>query len=139
MDACYSDIPRAPARFRHAAVECVPLIPGGARDGTTTATRRPHESDGLASLLCSSIGWLFIIGPILGLIFGFLALNQIKQTGQRGRGLAIAGIVIGAVLFAIITSRESATPDTAQAKHGFGRAPWVVIVEPQAVSPFQPI
>ena len=64
---------------------------------------RPHESDGRASLLCSSIGWLFIIGPLLGLIFGFLALNQIKQTGQRGRGLAIAGIVIGAVLFAIIT------------------------------------
>jgi hypothetical protein len=57
----------------------------------------------IASLLCSSIGWLCIIGPILGVVFGFLALSQIKQTGHRGRGLAIAGILIGAILFTLIT------------------------------------
>jgi hypothetical protein len=57
----------------------------------------------IASLLCSAIGWLCIIGPILGMVFGFLALSQIRQTGQRGRGLAIAGIVLGAILFTLIT------------------------------------
>ena len=57
----------------------------------------------IASLLCSAVGWLCIVGPILGMVFGFLALNQIKQTGHRGRGLAIAGIVIGAILFTLIT------------------------------------
>jgi len=97
----------------------------------------------LASLLCSSIGLLCIMGPIAGLIFGFLALNQIKQTGQRGRGLAIAGIVIGALLVAIIITSGILNGGH---KHGPSKgsgvpAPGisVAIVEPQEVSPFQPI
>ncbi|WP_374946383.1 DUF4190 domain-containing protein [Agreia sp.] len=32
---------------------------------------------------------------IVGIILGFVALSQIKRTGERGRGLAIAGIIIG--------------------------------------------
>jgi Domain of unknown function (DUF4190) len=58
----------------------------------------------IASLVCSLFGWLCLIGPILGLIFGFVALGQIKQTGQGGRGMAIAGIVIGGVAIAVITA-----------------------------------
>jgi hypothetical protein len=58
----------------------------------------------IASLVCSLFGWLCLIGPMLGLIFGFIALGQIKQTGQGGRGMAIAGIVIGAIAIAVITS-----------------------------------
>jgi hypothetical protein len=51
----------------------------------------------IASLVSSLLGWLCGIGPILGLIFGFIALNQIKKTGEGGRGLALAGIIIGAI------------------------------------------
>ncbi|HEY3687866.1 MAG TPA: DUF4190 domain-containing protein [Streptosporangiaceae bacterium] len=36
----------------------------------------------------------------LGLIFGFIALSQIKRTGGRGRGMAIAGIVVACAWFA---------------------------------------
>jgi Domain of unknown function (DUF4190) len=43
----------------------------------------------IASLICA-----FIV-PLVGVILGHIALNQIKQTGQEGRGLAIAGLVIG--------------------------------------------
>jgi Domain of unknown function (DUF4190) len=90
----------------------------------------------IASLVCSLFGWLCIIGPILGLMFGFVALNQIKQTGQRGRGMAIAGIVIGALLIAGITAYGILGP---RPKHVPGKnsgAPVVVVmVEPQAVSP----
>ena len=32
---------------------------------------------------------------IVGIILGFVALSQIKRTGEQGRGLAIAAIVIG--------------------------------------------
>jgi hypothetical protein len=39
--------------------------------------------------------WIYWIGSILGLIFGYLALAQIKQQNQQGKGLAIAGIVLG--------------------------------------------
>nr|WP_274521138.1 DUF4190 domain-containing protein [Rhodococcus sp. 311R] len=35
------------------------------------------------------------------MILGIVALNQIKQTGQQGRGLAIAGIAVGAAFLAI--------------------------------------
>ena len=33
----------------------------------------------------------------LGVIFGHLAINQINRTGEGGRGLAVAGLVIGYV------------------------------------------
>ena len=34
----------------------------------------------------------------LGLIFGIIGLVQTKKTGEKGRGLAIASIVISSVL-----------------------------------------
>src|SRR5262245_48025814 len=56
----------------------------------------------VASLVCSLFGWVCLfIGAFLGVIFGFIALSQIKRSGQRGRGLAIAGIVIGSVLLVL--------------------------------------
>lgn len=35
--------------------------------------------------------------PIVGVVLGAVALGQIRRTSQQGRGLAIAGIVVGAV------------------------------------------
>ncbi|MDR1800066.1 MAG: DUF4190 domain-containing protein [Bifidobacteriaceae bacterium] len=52
--------------------------------------------------LCCSLAALFIVpwlGSILGVIFGGIGLHQTKRNGQNGRGLAIAGIVIGIVGF----------------------------------------
>jgi Domain of unknown function (DUF4190) len=34
---------------------------------------------------------------LVSIILGFIALNQIKKTGERGRGLAIWAIVLGFV------------------------------------------
>lgn len=56
----------------------------------------------IASLVCSLFGWLCVIGGILGIILGVLALGQIRQSGQGGRGLAIAGIVIGGIVTALV-------------------------------------
>ncbi|NHP16432.1 DUF4190 domain-containing protein [Rhodococcus sp. IC4_135] len=64
---------------------------------------RPVGTNGLAiaSLVVSLVGGCaWSIGGIVGIILGIVALNQIKQTGQEGRGLAIAGIAIGAVFLA---------------------------------------
>lgn len=49
------------------------------------------------AILSLVFGILFFIpfSPILAIIFGFLALGQIKHTEEPGRGLAIAGIVLG--------------------------------------------
>ena len=55
----------------------------------------------IASLVASLIGFIpfcfFGIGSIIGIVLGVVALNQIKSTHEGGRGLAIAGIVVGAV------------------------------------------
>lgn len=52
----------------------------------------------IASLACS-IGGFFVcgIGFILGLVFGYMAKSQIDQSGgtQQGRGMAVAGIIVG--------------------------------------------
>lgn len=77
---------------------------------------QPH-TNGLAigSLVASLVGvplafFCFIggIGSIAGIVLGIIALNQIKQNGEQGRGMAIAGIAVGAatvmlfiILFAI--------------------------------------
>jgi hypothetical protein len=42
-----------------------------------------------------------LFASIAGIICGAIALSQIKRTGEQGRGLAIAGIVIGASTAAI--------------------------------------
>jgi hypothetical protein len=52
----------------------------------------------IASLVSSIAGWVICgIGFILGIVFGYIAKNQIDQSGgtQQGRGLAVAGIIIG--------------------------------------------
>jgi len=41
---------------------------------------------------------LGIVVPIGGIICGHIALGQIKRTGENGRGLALAGTIIGYVL-----------------------------------------
>jgi hypothetical protein len=41
---------------------------------------------------------LGFVVPIGGVVVGILAINQIKRTREAGRGLAVAGIWIGAAL-----------------------------------------
>ena len=49
----------------------------------------------IASLVLGIIG--MVIGSILAVAFGHMALGQISRSGQSGRGLAIAGLVLGYV------------------------------------------
>jgi uncharacterized protein DUF4190 len=94
----------------------------------------------IASLVCSLLGWLCGIGPILGIIFGVLALNKIKETGQGGRGLAIAGIAIGAVLivFGIIGGILSLVSGGFEEHHHYSGAPAVVLTLDAVAPPVIP-
>ena len=55
--------------------------------------------------LASAVSW---VGAVAGVITGHIALAQIKRSGEKGRGLAIAGLVVGylyiagAILWAIL-------------------------------------
>jgi len=57
----------------------------------------------VASLVCALGGLLCGVGGILGIVFGFIARSQIRQSGgtQKGEGMALAGIIIGFVVVAI--------------------------------------
>lgn len=62
---------------------------------------QPRDTNGfcIASLVCSLAGILiWFLGPVLGLVFGWIGIRQISRDGANGRGLAVAGIVIGAVM-----------------------------------------
>lgn len=53
----------------------------------------------IAALCCGIAGFLCIVPAVLGIIFGFVAKNQIRASGntQRGDGMATAGIVLGII------------------------------------------
>jgi hypothetical protein len=50
----------------------------------------------IASLVLGIV-WIYWIGSILALVFGYMAKSQIDASNgtQSGRGMAIAGIVLG--------------------------------------------
>ena len=55
-------------------------------------------------LVCGIAGFLFFIPAVLGIIFGFIARSQIKQSRgtQKGDGMAIAGIIVGFAWIALL-------------------------------------
>lgn len=71
------------------------------------ASSPQHQRDGsvrlnINTLAVAALVSSFCIGPT-GVILGLIALHQIKNTGERGRGLAIAALVVGCVYTAIFT------------------------------------
>lgn len=57
----------------------------------------------VASLICSIVGFCAVfIGGLLGILFGVMGISKANQTNGRGKGMAIAGIVIG--IITLITS-----------------------------------
>ena len=57
------------------------------------------KSNGLAtaSMVLGIIGLCVGICAPIALILGLVANSQIKQTGQEGKGMALAGIILGAI------------------------------------------
>lgn len=60
-------------------------------------------TNGLAiASMVLGILWLWWVGSILALIFGYIARSQIRQSQQGGGGMAIAGIVLGWIGVALL-------------------------------------
>jgi uncharacterized protein DUF4190 len=66
-----------------------PGYPGGDVEQPETNTLA------IVALVASLVGLLCLVGSIVGIVFGAVAANQIKQTREPGYGLAIAAIVVG--------------------------------------------
>jgi hypothetical protein len=56
----------------------------------------PRRTNGLAiASMVLGIVWIYWIGSILALIFGYVARKQIRERHESGGGMATAGIVLG--------------------------------------------
>lgn len=74
----------------------------GDRGAPPPGAGRPGGTNALAVVsLILGITWLGWIGSVLAIIFGHVSLAQIKRTGQSGRGMAVAGLVLGYIGVAI--------------------------------------
>jgi peptidyl-prolyl cis-trans isomerase B (cyclophilin B) len=56
---------------------------------------QPTNALAVASLVCA-----FLFAP-LGIVFGHVSLAQIRKTGEEGRGMAVAGLVISYLITAL--------------------------------------
>ena len=62
---------------------------------------KPGPQPGQTNVLSVVALVLAFVVPIGGIICGHIALAQIKRTGEQGRGLALAGTIVGYVFVGI--------------------------------------
>lgn len=112
--------------------------PGGASAGATSASGGRTNVVAIVALV------LGFVVPVAGIVTGAIALSQITRTGEKGRGLALGGIVAGGVLtlflttvvigtlvFSAVTVAGSADPYAPPEEGG-------VTVAPDEQAPFDP-
>jgi hypothetical protein len=83
----------------------------------------------IASMVCGMVA--LVLGPlvILAIVFGHIARGQVRRTGEGGRGMATAGLILGYLVLVVGTalavaflaslpsqrqSKPSPLPDSAQ-------------------------
>jgi Domain of unknown function (DUF1707)/Domain of unknown function (DUF4190) len=94
LDLLVTDLPAAQAIIVPAAADTTLVTPVAKTNGLA-----------IASFACALAQFLF--GPlatILAIVLGHMARRQIKQTGEQGAGLALAGLIVGwaAVIVGIV-------------------------------------
>jgi hypothetical protein len=82
----------------YGAAPPVGAMPPPMRQVTYVQQVQMQTTNGLAiASMVLGIVWVWWIGSALALIFGIIARKQIRVNGQKGDGMAIAGIVLGCV------------------------------------------
>jgi hypothetical protein len=71
--------------------------------GVQPYVARKTNGFAIASLILGAL-WIYWLGSILALIFGYIGKGQIDKSGdtQDGRGLAVAGIALGWIGVAVL-------------------------------------
>jgi hypothetical protein len=105
-----------------AATELDPMGPPGAYPGQPGGAGPGPRRGGTNGFAIAAFVISLLGGTLLSLILGFIALGQIRRSPQRGRGLAIASIVLsviwGAVLVFFLVGHSPSTPNTPSANGG---------------------
>jgi len=85
------------APLSHAAIPPAAQPPAAPASGQqATMPARPTSGFSTASLILGILGFSGICA-LLAIIFGAIGINQEKRTGAGGKGMAIAGVVLGSV------------------------------------------
>lgn len=71
--------------------------------GLQVVPAAPTNGLAVASLVCGLAGWFLlpVIAPLLAVIFGHMARGQIRNSGEGGGGMAVAGLVLGYLSLAV--------------------------------------
>ena len=101
-------VPRQPFQSQgyHGSWSAPPAQPGpygqGAPYGWPMAPQTSSNGLAIASMVLG-IMWIYWIGSLLAVVFGHVSLHQLKRNPyQTGRGMAIAGLVLGYVGLALL-------------------------------------
>ena len=97
-----------------AYMQGVPVQPGAVYSGQRT------NSLAVAALVCGIVQFIgfWLLGTIPAIVLGHMARNQIRQRGEQGAGLALAGLILGyvglalTVIFVIIVIAVAANSPT---------------------------
>jgi hypothetical protein len=63
---------------------------------------RPTNGLAIASLVCAVAGVATCVSAPVGAILGHVARRQIRERGENGDGLALAGIIVGWILTGLL-------------------------------------
>ncbi|NDL59642.1 DUF1707 and DUF4190 domain-containing protein [Phytoactinopolyspora mesophila] len=94
LDHAVRDLPSGVLPHHQAPL---PAAPGHPMPPAYAPTRSTNGY-ALASVICGGAGFMTGISAIAAIITGHIALSQIKRTGEEGRGMAVAGLVMGYVV-----------------------------------------
>jgi Domain of unknown function (DUF4190) len=80
------------------------IYPGAGTPAYPGATATQTSGLAIASLVTGLFFWCWVIPGIVSIVLGHLALESIENSGgaKRGRGMAVAGIVLGWVGIGIV-------------------------------------
>jgi hypothetical protein len=92
LERLTADVTPPPAAFSQAVAR-----PQFVRDSRST------NGFAIASVICAAV-WFLWVGSLLGVVFGHIGLRQIKAdpANQGGKGLAIAGLVVGYLALGVL-------------------------------------
>lgn len=88
--------PAAPGYYMPAAPIGQPGNPMQVTYQTTVVQSAGYNGLAIASMVLGIL-WIYWVGSVLAVIFAGIALNQSKTDGKQGKGMAVAGLVLGLV------------------------------------------
>lgn len=105
-EGTYQQNPQYPGGYMPAPPQYPPAAPYGTPPYPAYyAGPMPQSTNGMAiaSLACSIASFVIapLIGAVLGVIFGHIALKQLRTSPEQGHGMAVAGLIIGYIHLAL--------------------------------------